>query len=146
MATKRKEITEEIVRLFKEIDGTVSYKSNLFENVFNKCVFMDEIKDFPTVCVWPGAERREYLPSNFQWGYITLNIRIYVGSDDPKKDLENIFEDLEKVLDENNTLRYPDGSEMCTDIRIITISDDEGLFNDQGLGIGEIQAIVQYSV
>ena len=144
MATKRKQIVTALVDLFKAIDGTSPYLSNLYENVEGKLVFWDEVNDFPTVCVNSSDETREYLPGNFKWGYLTINIRVYVKHEDAKGRLEDIFCDIETVLDANNTLTFGDDGDTCTDIRIISISDDEGLLNP--LGIGEIILEIQYPV
>ena len=146
MATRRKEITNRLVELIKQIDGTAPYATNLFENVYNRAMFMDEIKDYPTVCVWPSAESRQYLPGDFQWAFLGVNIRIYIESGNPVEDLENAFVDIENLLDQNNTLMMEDGQHLCTDIRVLSISDDEGLFMDQGYSIGEMSLQIQYSI
>ena len=56
MASRRKEIVQYIVGQLKNIDGQSStydasytYNNNLFENVFRKLKFLDEVNDFPAV-------------------------------------------------------------------------------------------------
>lgn len=144
MSTKRKQIVTALVDLFKAIDGTSPYLSNLYENVKGQLIFWDEVNDFPTVCVNSSDETREYLPSGFKWGFLTINIRIYVKEEDAKGKLEDIFCDIETVLDANNTLTLDGSGDTCTDIRIISISDDEGLLNP--LGVGEVILEIQYSI
>ena len=142
---KRRRIIEAFVDAFKQIDGTTLYKSALNNNVKGDLVFWDEVNEFPLVCMTAGSETREYLPGNFKWGYLEVNIRIYVKGDDAKTQLENIFSDIEMVLDSNNNLRIGDNQEdVCTDIRILSISDDEGLLRPHG--VGEITVQVQYPV
>ena len=142
---KRTKIIQAFVELFKRIDGTQEYKANLYNNVEGKLVFWDEVKEYPLVCMTAGSETREYLPGNFKWGYLQVNIRIYVKDDDAKTQLENIFSDIEMLLDANNSLIIGDNEEdICTDIRILSISDDEGLLRPHG--VGEITVQVQYPV
>lgn len=142
---KRRRIIDAFVDAFKQIDGTANYKSALNNNVKGDLVFWDEVNEFPLVCMTAGSETREYLPGNFKWGYLEVNIRIYVKGDDAKTQLENIFSDIEMVLDSNNNLRIGDNQEdVCTDIRILSISDDEGLLRPHG--VGEITVQVQYPV
>jgi hypothetical protein len=144
LKTKRQKIIDALVTVFKQIDGTENvWNSNLFNNVYSKMIFWDEINDYPTVSVVSGGETREYLPGDFKWGYLTVNIRIYVNCEDPKTELEGIFSDIEKALDANNTLTV-NGNHLCTDIRILSISDDEGLLAP--VGVGEMVLQIQYTV
>jgi len=139
MATQRQQIVSQIVTNLKTIDGTTPWLSNLWNNVFPRLIFWDEVNDFPTVSVVSGNETREYLPGNFKWAYLTVSIRIYVKADDPKSELENIFGDIESVIDANQDL-----AGLCTDTRILSLTDDEGLLTP--LGVGEMTLQVQYSI
>jgi hypothetical protein len=47
------------------------------------------------------------------------------------------------ILDSNNELTV-EGNDLSTDLRILSISDDEGLLNP--LGVGEITLEVRYEV
>ena len=142
MANKRTQIIDEIVRLFKvNLNGTSPYITNIFDNAKNRQVFWDEVTDFPTICVYPGAEIREYLPGDFKWAFLTVNIRIYVKDEDAKERLEEIFDDIEDVIDNNNNL-VVSGNNLSVEIRLLSITDDEGLLNP--LGVGEITLEVRY--
>jgi len=144
MANKRQQIVTAIVDLFStNLTGNSPYVTNVFENVRAKQVFWDEINDYPSICVYAGGEIREYLPGNFKWAYLTINIRIYVDDEDAHDRIEEIFDDIEAVLDSNNDLTV-DGNDLSTDIRILSFSDDEGLLNP--LGIGEVTLEVRYEV
>lgn len=141
---KRTQIVNEIARLINDnLDGTSPYITNVFENVKNKQVFWDEVNDYPTICVYTGAETREYLPGDFKWAFLTINIRIYVNDEDAKERLEEIFDDIEAVIDSNNYLTV-NGNDLATDLRILSLSDDEGLLNP--LGVGEITLEARYEV
>ena len=59
-STRRYALVDSLVALFKRIDGTGSYLSNLNQNVFSKLKFYDEVTDFPTVCVTASNESRQY--------------------------------------------------------------------------------------
>lgn len=142
---KRTQIVNALVEAFNQINGLPPYKSNLYNSVKGDLVFWDEVNEFPLVCMTAGSETREYQPGGFKWGFLDINIRIYVKGDDAKTQLENIFSDLEMVLDANNSLRIGETQdEVCTDIRILSISDDEGLLRPHG--VGEVSLQVQYPV
>jgi len=145
MASKRTQIVFALVDLFKgTLDGaTLPYTTNMYENVYPTQIFFDEVTDFPTICLSQGVETRQYLPGNFKWAFLGITIRIYVNQENAKDALEAIFADIELLLDNNNTL-IVDGNSLCTDIRIQTISDDEGLL--EPIGVGEIELRVQYPV
>jgi len=145
MATKRSKIINALVSLLKEIDGRSPYNQDLYKNVEGKLRFWDEVQETPFVCLTAGTETREYLPSNFSWGFLDILIRIYVTSDDSKEILEEIFEDIEYVIDANNELVFGNGpEEICTDMRITSIVDDEGLLHPTS--VGEITLEVRYPI
>lgn len=144
MTNKRTQIVTELVRLIKvNLNGVSPFISNVFDNVKSKQVFWDEVNDYPSVCVYPGTEIREYLPGDFKWAFLTVNIRIYVKDEDAKERLEDIFDDIETVIDDNNYL-IVNGNNLSEDIRLLSISDDEGLLNP--LGVGEMALEVRYVV
>jgi len=144
VANKRQQIVTAIAELFRlNLTGESPYVTNIFENVKAKQVFWDEVTDYPTICVYTGGETREYLPGDFKWAFLTVNIRIYVEDENAHDRLEEVFEDIEAILDGNNDL-IVDGNDLSTDVRILSISDDEGLLNP--LGVGEITLEVRYEV
>lgn len=146
MSTRSK-ITNSLVEKLKEINGQSPYTANLYNNVLSKLLFWDEVNDFPTVCVVPGSEQREYLPASFKWGYLSVSIKIYVraANKSPLEQLEDILEDIEKVIDSNIHLTFdPDTLDKVEDIRISTITTDEGLLDPNG--VAEVDLVVQYQV
>lgn len=142
----RSKITEKLVELFKEINGQGIYTANVYDNVTGKLLFWDEVNDYPHLCVVPGAEQREYLPASFKWGYLSISVKIYVNSDDnPLDELEVILEDIEKVVDANYHLVFnTDTSDKIEDLRIVSITTDEGLLAPYG--VAEVDLVAQYQV
>lgn len=143
-SNRRSRIITAIVELLKtNLTGQSPYETNLYGNVFGKQIFWDEVTDYPTVCVYSGPETREYQASDFKWGFLTVYMRIYVNDEDSKNILEIAFEDIENLIEDNNNLLY-ETIDLSTDIRLLSISDDEGLLNP--LGVGELTFEVRYEV
>jgi len=144
--TQRKKIAEALANRVKEIDGSHPFNSNLFENADSSLVFIDEIEQYPKVCVVAGDESRQYQPGGFKWRFLLLSVRIYVHSnDDPQEELALLIEDIEKIIDDNDVLVYDDSvdpNEATTSITIQSITTDEGAIAP--LGIGEITVEVRY--
>ena len=144
--TKRKKIVDALVEKLKEIDGSHPYSINLFQNVKANMIFLDEIEQYPKVCVVAGDETREYLPDNFKWRFLTLTIRAYVkNEDDAQEELALLFEDIENVLDNNDAMVYDDSvspSQAITQLTVLNLTTDEGVIKP--LGIGEMAIEVRY--
>lgn len=143
--SNRSSIVDAIVNKLKTIDGTGKFKSSLAGNVYSILKFYDEINDFPHVCVVAGYENREYLPSDFRWGYLNISIKIYVQDEFSQRELEKIIADIEYVISENEQLRYgSDADQLTTEILINSIQTDEGVLNP--IGVGEINLVARYQV
>ena len=144
--TKRRKIADALVEKLKEIDGNHPFNINVFDNVQSKMVFLDEIEQYPKVCVVAGDETREYLPDGYKWRFLSLTIRAYVNNEeDAQEELALLFEDIERIIDENDALVYDDTvdpSESTTSLTIESIGTDEGVI--QPLGIGEMVVEVRY--
>ena len=138
----RADIKDALVSKFKEIRGTTPYSSNLYTNVLGKLKYWNEVNDFPFVCVTVSREDREYLPA-FKWGIVQIPIWVYVKDDDSDQLLEDIFTDIELVVDSNQTLEYSEGK-FTEDMRIVSLTTDEGLM--EPLRIGEILIQVRYGI
>lgn len=143
MATARSKIANTLVEKLKEIDGTGNWQSDLHSNVLNKLKFWDEIDDYPSVFINCGAETREYLPGGFKWAYLMITIRIYVYDEESEARLEEIFEDVERIVDLNGNLEY-DTNKFIEDLKILSITTDEGLLNP--IGVGEVTLQVMYGL
>ncbi len=140
----RSKITKAIVEKLKLINGSSPYISNVYgTNVSDKLKFWDEVNDFPYVCVVAGNETREYLPSNFIWGYLNVALKLYVYGEESHSLLENLISDVERVIMENENLTTIDG-DLSTEILINSIITDEGLLAPHG--VGEVNLTVRYPV
>lgn len=142
--SKRTSIVKAIAEKFKEINGEVPYSTNLYNNSFNKLKFWDEVQDFPCVYVTPGSESREYLPSDFTWGYLGVAIKVYCKGENSQSQLEELLSDLETCIDSNRVLQYDDSTNETTEILITSITTDEGLLDPYA--VGEINLQVRYQV
>ena len=144
--TKRRKIVDAVVDKIKLINGQHPYNSNVFNNVSGKLKFLDEIEEYPKVCIVAGDEIREYQTAGFKWRFLTLSIRASVrNEEDAQEELATLFEDIEKIVDENDALVYdtsviPNGT--TTSMTIDSISTDEGVIAP--LGIGEMLVTVRY--
>jgi len=57
--TKRKKVVDALVEKLKLINGNNPYNSNVSSNVTGRLKFLDEIEQYPAVCVVAGDEFRE---------------------------------------------------------------------------------------
>ena len=144
--TKRISIVTALAEKFKIIDGTGSYKTDLSGNSYPKLKFWDEVQDFPCVYLTAGTEVREYMPSDFTWGYLNISVKVYVRSEsEAQQQLENLLDDLENVIDANRVLVYDTTNNLSTtEILIQSITTDEGLLAPYG--VGEINLQVRYAL
>jgi len=144
--TQRKKIAEALVNKIKEIDGNYPFNSNIYQNADSHLVFLDEIQQYPKVCVVAGDEVRQYQPGGFKWRFITITIRVYVeDANDPQENLSLLLEDIERIVDDNDILVYDDTVSphlTTTSTTIQSISTDEGVIAP--LGIGEMVIEVRY--
>lgn len=144
--TARSKVVEALVNKLKLIDGNHPFNSNIFENAHSGMVFLDEIKEYPKLCVVAGDETREYQPGGFKWRFLTLDVRVYVeNQDDPQEVLALMMEDIEKVVDDNDMLVYDDTVNptlTTTSLTVSSMSTDEGVLKP--LGIGEITLQCRY--
>jgi hypothetical protein len=143
--SKRTSIVKALTEKLKIINGETPYKTNLYEAVFPKLVFWDECNNFPSVYLTPGSEMREYLPSDFVWGYLGVSLKAYCKGENSSEELENLLEDLERAIDLNRVLTYDEvNGYETTEILITSITTDEGLLAPYA--VGEINLQVRYQV
>ena len=106
MASRRKEIVEFLTTQLKEIDGQTSgfsasytYGNNLFNNVFRKLKFLDEVNDFPAIYLSAGTEIRDFNSKNLTLARLDATIRAYVFGEDNSQDLsDSLVQDIEHVI------------------------------------------------
>lgn len=143
--SRRTSIVKAIVEKLKTIDGTGSFKTNLYEAAFPYLKFWDEVNNFPSIYVTAGSEQREYMPSAFTWGFLGISLKVYTKGEDSQQLLENLLEDIETVIDSNRTIVYDvDNNYETTEILITSITTDEGLLAPYA--IGEINLQVRYAI
>lgn len=144
--SKRVSIVKALAEVFKTIDGTSPYTTNLTNNSYPKLKFWDEVNDFPAVYVHPTGETRDYLPGGFAWGLLGVCVKVYVKSEDESQEqLEALLSDLETCVDLNRTLVYDATNQYgTTEIEIQSITTDEGLLAPYA--VGEIILQVRYQI
>ena len=143
--SKRTSIVKALVEKLKTISGNPPYTTDLAEAVFPKLVFWDECNNFPSVYVTPGSETREYLPSDFKWGFLGVSLKVYCKGDSSQEQLESLLEDIETCIDLNRVLVYDESKGWeTTEILITSITTDEGLLAPYA--VGEINLQVRYEI
>jgi hypothetical protein len=144
--TARRKITDALVEKIKEIDGNHPFNSNVFNNAHSGMIFLDQIQEYPKLCVVPGDETREYQPGEFKWRFLQLDVRVYVeDQEDPQEVLALLMEDIERVIDNNDVLTYDDTVSPAlttTSLTVTSLSTDEGVLTP--LGIGEMTLECRY--
>ena len=144
--TARKKIVDTIVSKIKLIDGQSPNNSNVFQNVHGGMIFLDDIQEFPKVCVVAGDETRQYQPGEFKWRFLSLDVRVYVeDQDDPQEVLAQLMEDIERVIDNNDVMIYDDTVSphlTTTSLTLQSMSTDEGVLTP--LGVGELTLECRY--
>ena len=144
--TGRSKVVDALVEKLKGIDGQYPYNSNIFQNCKAGMVFLDEIQEFPKLCVVAGDETREYQPDGFKWRFLQLDIRVYIeDQEDTQEVLSALMEDIERVIDENDVLTYDDTVSPAlttTSLTLNSISTDQGVLTP--LGIGEVTLECRY--
>lgn len=143
--SKRTSIVKALCEKLKTIDGTGPYKTNLYNAAVPKLVFWDECSNFPAIYVTTGTETREYLPSDFTWGFLGLGVKIYCKGDNSQEQLEDLLEDVERCVDSNRVLLYDTvKGHQTTEILVTSITTDEGLLAPYA--VGEINLQVRYQI
>tara|TARA_B110000858_G_scaffold121147_1_gene138260 strand:+ start:422 stop:874 length:453 start_codon:yes stop_codon:yes gene_type:complete len=144
--TARRKITDALVEKIKEIDGNHPFNSNVFNNAHSGMIFLDQIQEYPKLCVVPGDETREYQPGEFKWRFLQLDVRVYVeDQEDPQEVLALLMEDIERVIDSNDVLTYDNTVSpnlTTTSLTVTSITTDEGVLTP--LGIGEMTLECRY--
>jgi hypothetical protein len=142
--SKRISIVKALAEKLKTIDGSSPYTVNLYNNVYPKLKFWDEVTDFPAVYMSAGSEVRDYLPSHFAWGYLNVSLKVYCKGTESQEQLEDLLTDIENCIDTNRVLSYDSTGGETTEILITSITTDEGLLAPYA--IGEINLQVRYQV
>ena len=145
MASRRKEIVEFVRDELKNINGGTStyngvynYNNNLFNNVYRKLRFLDEVNDFPAIYIAAGTEIRNFESKDLTVATLDVTIRAYVYGEDNSQSLaDDLVQDIEHVI-----YSLEDRSDIgIQDITIDNISTDEGLAHPYGLAEIELTTV-----
>ena len=143
--TRRRAIVEALSEKLEGINGSAPFRTSV-ARVERRLKFWDEVTEFPTIHVGAGAETREYEGAGFRFRFLRITIRCYVSDDDDViLALEELLEDVERVLEDNDPLGYTDStgaSQSTVQTTIATVDTDEGVL--EPLGVGEIVCEIRY--
>ena len=143
--SRRTEIIGFLVTRLKEIDGEASpfdssytFNTNLFNNVFRKLKFLDEVNDFPSLYIAAGTEIRDFNSKSLTVATLDVTIRAYVYGEDNSQSLaDDVVQDIEHVI-----YSIGDNSDKgILDITIESISTDEGLAIPYGLAEAQLTVV-----
>lgn len=143
--TRRMGIVKALEDKIKTINGNPPFRRNLYNNVLPRFQFWDEVQDFPAVHISAGSENRVYQGGGYKDRFLTLTIRVYVQEESAIFALEELFEDIETVIEENSRLEYKDqddNTQYVQQITILSIDCDEGAL--EPISVGEIICEVRY--
>jgi hypothetical protein len=144
-ASRRMHILDALVIALKQIDGSGTFLSNVYENVHPRLKFWDEVEEFPAIHLNAGGESRQYQTAGYKDRFLTVTLRCYVNEEDAQSALSALLEDVETVLEKHSKLVYYDSTYLqntAQQITIISIDTDEGAL--EPLGVGEIVIEVRY--
>tara|TARA_Y100000034_G_scaffold136270_1_gene211915 strand:- start:1125 stop:1589 length:465 start_codon:yes stop_codon:yes gene_type:complete len=143
-------LVTELKRIDKTTDSRAAvphtpytFKSNVNGEVYDTFKFMDQINDFPTICLNIGSEARSHIGAGVKYGEISLLVRGYVRDENVLEVADDLLEDIEHILESLSHLTV-----FCdkglVESRIISLVTDEGLFDPWG--IIDINALLIYEV
>lgn len=144
--SRRMAIVNAIVKQLKVINGGHPYHTDIEDRVVPHLKFWDEVDEFPSIHVTPGAESRDYQGGGYKDRYLSVTVRLYVKTEEPTEELEGLIEDVETILESNcSQMAYVDrqgNTQYTHQISIISIDTDEGVLAPYG--VGEILCEVRY--
>ena len=134
MATRRKQLIDGLVT---EIGQAIDIDPN---NVHNSFKYLDEINDFPSVCLLPKNEARSQRSDNRRLGIIEVALRGYVFDENNLDTAEFLAQNVESKVDSfaANTAAKANG---VADARVVTFRTDEGLFEPYGIADLDLQIL-----
>ena len=144
-SSRRRNIVQALADKLKTINGQGEFLSDLGENVVPRLKFWDEVEEFPSVHLNPGAETRDYQAGGYRDRYLGITVRIYVQEEDAQEALALILEDVETVIEDNSRLEYSDNrnqTQYTHQISLVSITTDEGVL--EPLGVAEMELEVRY--
>lgn len=143
--TRRSSIVSALVDQLLLITPANGFNTDLGQQAFPKLRFMDEISEWPAICVVAGPESIQHQGGGYKDRYLTLTVHVYVNDEESVEVLERLLEDIESVIDNNGRLAYEDSSGnpgTTRDITVNFIDTDQGALAP--LGVGEMTLQVRY--
>lgn len=141
-------LVTELKRINKQQDARTvpvrngyTYKTNVFNNVFRRMKYLNEINDFPTLCVTATGEDRIEIGAGVRFGTFGFEIRAYIKDEATIETEEDLADDIEFVLENLNSETTAQAREI-TDVQIISTETDEGLMTPFGVVI--VSGILRY--
>jgi len=127
-----------------EVPGTpYTFNSNVFNNVFRKFKYLEDINDFPTITLLVGTETRQFIGAGIKYATLDITIRGYTRSENVINSEDDLAEDVEFIV---NSLGFlTDGCPFeLAESRIISMRGDAGLF--EPFGVVTIEAQITYQL
>ena len=118
------------------------FTHNVHENVYPRFMFLEELNDFPTICLHALEETRAHIGAGVKYGNVLINLRGYVydeDDDDINASAEALIDDIDHVI-----AHIPSRHPCFVELRIIDISTDEGVMAPAG--VCEINILATYLV
>ena len=143
--SRRANILDALVEVFKTIDGSGAMLQDVANNVHPFLKFWDEVEEFPAIHLNAGSETREYQGGGYKDRFLSITIRCYVNEENAQNALNALMEDVETVIEENSNLQYSDTQNNLFNVQqitVVSIDTDEGVL--EPLGVGEILVEVRY--
>ena len=102
--------------------------------------YLDEINDFPSVCLLPRNEARIERGANRRLGIIEVALRGYTFDENNLDRAEFLAQNVEAKVDSfsANVAAKANG---VSDVRVVTFRTDEGLFEPYGIADLELQIL-----
>lgn len=138
-------IVDALTTELKTISPANGYYTDLGSNVKSRMEFWDSIHEFPAIRLCPGRTNIEHLGGGLKLRHMLVPVRLYVENEDSGLAIQNLLEDVERIIDKNGRLAYLDSSgntHTTTDIIILEYDNDQGVLAP--LGIGEMLLKVTY--
>ena len=152
MASRRRQIIQKIVDSLKLINKTTenipncprspyTFITNVYENVFDKQEYLDQINDFPSLFVYPiTPETRRRIGQRETYCSFILEVRGYVHGEDSIYLSSDLAQDIQYIIE---SIKYRCTADLgLVECRTETLSTDEGLL--EPYGVVEVRVLVVY--
>lgn len=111
----------------------LSFNSSVYSNVHRDWKYLQEINDFPTICMMTSRVNREHKAGDIRYDTLGITLRGYVMQDESIEACEALAEDIERVVDRLRDVKTAENAQAIVDSRVLSIRTDEGLFEPYGV-------------